>query len=88
MADKTPFALRRVRLPEHPILYTLDQVAVILSLTDTQLRTRVSFTGREVGGSSRMRAINISDAGAKPEWRISERELKLWLARHGYKLEE
>lgn len=88
MADKQPFALRRVRLPEHPILYTVDQVAVILSLPIEQTRRRIAFTGREIGGSSRMRAINISEPGDKPEWRISERELKLWLGRHGYKLEE
>lgn len=87
MTDQVPYALRRVRLPEHPILYTVDQVAVILSLSIEQTRHRIAFTGRETGSSRRMKAINISEPTDKPEWRVSERELKLWLARHGWKIE-
>ena len=86
--QQIPLALRRVSLPKHPILYTLDQVAVILSVSVQWVKNRTMFTGREAGTRNKLHAINIAEPTETAEWRISERELKVWLARHGYRITE
>ena len=61
------------------MLYTLDQVATMLSISETQLVAQyIYFPGRSTGpNSSRlMTARNIAPTlDDTPEWRISEREI-------------
>lgn len=80
-----------LRLPVRPFLYTLDQVATILSITEVRLKQGgyVFFQGRTPGIPSRdeMIAHNIAAATAKPEWRVEERELVRWMKRKGFKVD-
>lgn len=76
-----------IRLPSQDFFYTLDQIALILSVEESWLRGQVYFTGRmpDTHKRSKLLAHNMADEGANPRWRVSERELIRWLARRGYK---
>ena len=68
-----------VSLPTRIMLFTLDQVATMLALTETQLAAKyICFEGRTTGPNSRrlMKARNIAPTPEdKPDWRITEREV-------------
>jgi hypothetical protein len=83
-APPSPF----VELPAHPFLYTLDQVAFLLSVSDKELKRKLQLRGRSPGPKNLnlIEAFNIAEPTEKPEWRISETELRRWLARKGYRI--
>ncbi len=80
---------KAANLPVRPFLYTLDQVATIINVTEQTLRAKgyLFFSGRTPGVQSRdeMLTINIAPATEKPEWRIEERELIRWMKRKGFR---
>lgn len=79
---------RKVGLPPRPFLYTIDQIATILNLTEFEVNRRyLYFEGRTVGAKTRdqMVARNIAPANSAPEWRIAELELVRWMRRKGFR---
>lgn len=77
-----------VGLPPRPFLYTVDQLSMILSITESQLHTVHLFhEGRDVGVRSRhqMVAINIAPPDERPDWRVSEKDLIRWMRLKGFK---
>ena len=78
----------RRELPVKPFLYTLDQVAGLLQITEERLP--IHYAGRSVGARQRdkMLARNIAAAGERPDWRIAERELIRWARTKGFRFHE
>ena len=72
-----------VQLPQKQFLYTLDQVALLLAMSEDTLRLRyLWYQGLSVGvwKKDRLKAVDIAPVGDKRgEWRVSEEELIRWL---------
>lgn len=69
-------------LPPRIFLYTLDQIATMLQVSDHTVKTLyLHYDGRSVGNrpADRMVARNIAPAGEKPDWRVAEKELMRWM---------
>lgn len=69
-------------LPERPFLYTLDQVATLLSVNVDHLKlTLIYWKNRSVGYHKKdmLMAVNIAPVGKRPDWRIAEEELIRWM---------
>lgn len=84
-------AREKVGLPPRAFLFTLDQVAMMIAVTERSLKQAyVYFEGRSTGRRSLdlMIAINIAPEKEKPEWRVSERELIRWLKKKGFRYYE
>lgn len=83
---------QKVGLPIRPFLYTLDQVAYLLSLTEERVRKSgmVYYQGRSTGAKTpdRMMARDIASESQSPDWRVAEQELIRWMRRKGYKIYE
>lgn len=80
-----------VGLPPRPFLYTLDQVASLLSVALPALTTRwIHFNGRTVGMHRKdtIRAVDIGPLGGPPEWRVQEEELVRWMKKRGIRFYE
>lgn len=80
-----------IGLPIRPFLYTLDQVAMILSLTEARLKSGyIYYDGRTPGlkPDDLLRAINIAPKDQSPDWRISQKELTVWLNFKGFVIYE
>lgn len=78
-----------VNIPMRPFLYTLDQIAALLSVEVSAVRNRYLFyNGRSTGGKRKdlILAHNIAPDGLKPEWRVAERELVRWFRYKGFKV--
>jgi hypothetical protein len=78
-------------LPPRVFLYTLDQVASMLSYSEAALKGKmVYFDGRSTGPqpTDKLLARNIAPAGTTPEWRIAEQEFMRWLKYKGFRLYE
>jgi len=78
----------RIGLPLRPFLYTVDQLATILEITEQTLHTQYIYhVGRDVGIKDKhhMEARNIAPTDADPEWRVAESELKRWMRTKGFK---
>jgi hypothetical protein len=78
-----------IRLPSKPFLYTLDQVAHLLNVTEVQLRASFVYFATDTSGPNLKKLLtarNIAALGDTPEWRISEDELKAFLKRKGFKI--
>jgi hypothetical protein len=81
----------RVGLPIRPFLYTLDQIATILSVSEVHVKSAyIYFDGRSIGikDKSQMRAIDIAPPNQKPDWRVSQKELVDWLNFKGFLIYE
>lgn len=79
----------KLNLPARPFLYTLDQIGVILSMTEASLKRsgHCFFTGRQPGRPlpDEIRCINIAQGHTdKPDWRVEEKELIRWMKRKGF----
>lgn len=78
-----------VGLPPRPFFYTLDQIAVILNISQTDVERRYCyFEGRSTGARSPrlLQARNINpDPKDRPDWRVAERELIRWMKMMGFK---
>lgn len=79
-----------VGLPVRVFLYTLDQVAMMLALSESYLRTRglVYFHGRNTGAPKpdQLKATNIAPPESPPDWRIAEAELIRYCKRRGIRI--
>lgn len=74
---------KKVGLPVRPFLFTLDQVAGLLSLSQGELENKyIHFWGRSEGrllaNGDRIKAVNIAPSDQAPEWRVSEEDLIRW----------
>lgn len=86
-----PVNPERMGLPIRPILYTPDQIATFLSLTEKQVLSQyLYFEGRSTGARRMglMVARNIAEPKTHPQWRVAERELIRWLKFKGFRLYE
>lgn len=75
-------------LPRPVFQYTFDQVAMCLSVPETDLRLKMVWYERLDAGrkpSHKIAAHNIADLGEKPDWRVTETELLRWLKLKGYR---
>lgn len=78
---------KKANLPVRPFLYTLDQLASILAMSEEDVaRKCIYFQGRSTGvrSSRLMIAHNIASAKEEPAWRVSERELIRWMKLKGF----
>jgi hypothetical protein len=75
-----------------PFLYTVDQLAEMLSLTESYIRRYLlHYEGRSTGAprKDQMLARNIAPADApKAEWRVSDFEFRKWMRLKGFKYYE
>lgn len=84
----------RITLPMIPFLYTVDQLAAMLSMEENSIRQRLLFyEGRSTGAQRKdqMRAINIArddESKKEAEWRISDFEFRKWMRFKGFKYYE
>ena len=82
---------REIGLPPRAFLYTLDQIADLISVQMDSVRRRyIHFNGRSVGpvGKGKMLAHNIAPEGEKPDWRVTELEFLGWLKSRGFRYYE
>lgn len=82
---------KEVNLPPRPFLYTLDQIATILSVSEQTVRNKyIYFVGRSIGvaRASLLKARNLADPDKRPDWRVSEQELIRWMKTRGFKYTE
>lgn len=78
----------KIGLPPRVFLYTLDQIGLMLDLSQRQLTAQyVYFEGRSIGVRHKwfMTARNIAPPDAPPEWRITEREFIRWMRHKGFR---
>lgn len=78
-------------LPPRPFLYTLDQIAGLIQVTETTLAVKyIYFEGRSTGQKlgRHMLARNIALPTEDPEWRVAEMELLRWLRFKGFRIYE
>lgn len=75
-------------LPIRPFLYTLDQIATLVAVRETDLKYYIFYEGRSIGAPPKdfMRAINIALDGKHPQWRVAEQELCRWLKFKGFRV--
>lgn len=77
-----------LKVPRPPFLYTLDQLAQCLNLTEARLTAQyIRFDNRTAGPIMRgkMTARNITnDPSEDPDWRVTDAELARWLKFKGY----
>lgn len=78
-----------VGLPPVIFLYTLDQIASMLNISEDSVRSRyLYYVGRTPGTKKRhhMEAVNISPPEENADWRVSMNEFIRWLKRMGFKI--
>lgn len=80
----------RMGLPPRVFLYTLDQIATMVSMELPALKAgHIFFDGRQVGKkpATKMRAQDISGPEATtPDWRVTEDEFIKWLKFRGFRI--
>lgn len=88
----SPPAPGSVGLPPRPFLYTIDQIAQIISVVpSTVSRSYLFYEGRNTGSRprDRMLARNIAPDSIKtPEWRVAEGELVRWMKVKNFRYHE
>jgi hypothetical protein len=75
-----------VGLPPRPFLYTLDQLAGLLSVSVPTVKHRYIFYEGYTSGHppiNLMIAHNINDSNESPAWRVTEQELVRWMRHKG-----
>lgn len=78
----------KIGLPPRVFLYTIDQLGVMLDLSEKTIRgSYLYFEGRSVGARRKdlMIARNIAPATEKPDWRVAEREFIRWMKVKGFR---
>jgi len=79
----------QVGLPMRPFLYTIDQIAVMLQVSEERVRKEwLHYEGRSVGARQLhlIGARNIALEGQPPEWRVNDREFARWLSKKGFRV--
>jgi hypothetical protein len=82
---------RDVDLPARIFLYTLDQVASMVQLDEEIfVASHVYLTGRSTFPKTQdfLRAHNIAQPAAEPQWRIAEFEVLRWMRLKGIRYRE
>ena len=78
-----------IGLPVRDFLYTVDQISVMLEVSEQQIYNNYLFyQNRSVGvrPKDKMLARDVSPPDApKPEWRITEREFIRWMKFKGFR---
>lgn len=90
---KKRHSTQQIGLPPNVFLYTLDQIATILSLPVEEFKTKgyVFYEGRStyIKKSSQMSARNVApDPKDAPVWRILDQELVRWMKLKGFRYYE
>lgn len=83
-----PSGAPKIGMPTRVFLYTIDQLGVMLDLSERQIKEQyVYFDGRSIGSRRKdlMIARNIAPSDQKPEWRVAEREFVRWMRVKGYR---
>jgi hypothetical protein len=83
-----PPARPAVGLPPRPFLYTVDQISVMLDISEAEvLRSYIYFENRSVGTRKidLMCARNIAPKDQPAEWRVAEREFIRWMKTKGFR---
>lgn len=79
-------------IPARFFLYTLDQIAYVLSLDPQTLKTNgyIFYEGRSTYAKRRgqMSARNIAPDGKPPVWRVLDQEFFRWMRHKGFKYYE
>ena len=84
----TPSERDKIGLPPRIFMYTPDQIAAMLSLTEQYVKDKVLFYDRREPGitpKTKMRAINVAPEGETPQWRVAEKEFIRYLRSRGLK---
>lgn len=79
-----------VGLPPVIFLFTTDQLASMLNISETHLmNTYLYYAGRSSGikASHQMDAVNIAPADERPDWRVNVSEFVRWCKRRGIKIQ-
>jgi hypothetical protein len=82
---------KEVSLPVRPFLYTHEQVAQILGMTENGLSNHVAFyEGASVHKYTPhdLKFINVGKPDDKKIWRCEERELVRWMKLKGVKVRD
>lgn len=83
---------KEVGLPVRPFLYTLSQIATLLSMSEDMLHRRIIYyEGRSVHRKQpdELQFINIAKVGTKPAiWMCSEEEFVRWMKYKGFKVRD
>lgn len=75
-----------VGLPPMLFLFTTDQIAMMLNISEDHLMVSyLYYVGRSSGlkKTHQMDAINIAPEGEKPVWRVNANEFIRWCRRRG-----
>lgn len=77
-----------VKLPPRIFLYTLDQIALMLDMSDKNIRQYCHLDKLHTGvrPPSRLLARNIAMPDEKPDWRVAEKELIRWMRIRGFRV--
>lgn len=77
-----------VEMPLREFLFTLDQIAALLNVSEEYLATQYLFFDGVTMGSSRgkMRARDISPDGQRRDWRVGESQFRIFLQRKGFRV--
>jgi hypothetical protein len=78
-----------VFMPTLTFLYTLDQIAGMLGMTESYLNyNHIYFFGIMNGrkNKSQMIARNIAADDDKPDWRVSQQDFVRWLNANGFSI--
>lgn len=78
----------KVELPPRPFLYTVDQIASLIGVSEATVRgSYLFYTSNEWGRPppDLIAARNIAPPGDSPDWRVIEVELIRWLKRKGFR---
>lgn len=79
-------------IPPRFFLYTLDQIATVLSIPPDVLKQNgyIFFEGRSTYAKKRgqMSARNIAPDGRPPVWRVLDKEFFRWMKHKGFKYYE
>ena len=81
----------KVKLPPRLFLYTLDQVAYCISVSEVTLKKRFLYLeGRSMGvhRSGLIMCRNIAEPDVRPDWRVAENELIRWMKFKGFLFSE
>lgn len=87
MTSTPPDHPEKVGLPVVTFLYTLDQMASMMSMDlDGLAANYIYFQGRSLGRKrpNEMLARNIADEGKEPDWRVPQGEFVRWLRLKGF----
>lgn len=83
--------LQAIGIPIKPFMYTLDQVATMISVEPTWFAANyVWYTGRTSGIPKKdlLTARNVAPVSLDPQWRIVDQELLRWCRHKGIRVYE